>query len=146
LGKKSYITEFDKSVMEKWLLKENIVTQGQFDIICKIENYLLAMGKTLYPLDIILEVSRFYKVSIRDMVGRKRRDEKARKARKVAIYMIDNEAAGLVNYVDIARIMGRGASSSTVANAIEYSTDCLRNKLDNLQNDIPNIYECLIKS
>lgn len=142
---KSYITQSDKSVMTDLLRCRDSVNRNHFDSILAIENFLLLKGKSLYPLKIILEVSKFYDISVFDLIGKTRRDEKARKARKIMIYMLDFKAAGLITHSDIARIMNRKPSSSTIGYAIKSVTDTLSGNCGDLRDDIVTINEKLVE-
>ena len=143
---KSYITQSDKAVMTTLLFCKDPLNETHFSSILDIENELLIRGKSLYPLMIILKVSKYYGISVFDLVGKVRRDEKARKARKVMIYLLDFKASGLITHSDIARIMNRKPSSSTVNYAIKSVADSLPNNRGGLKGDIiainKNLMEC----
>ena len=142
---KSYITQSDKAVMTTLLFSKDPLNEAHFSSILDIENELLVRGRSLYPLEVILKVSKYYGISVFDLVGKVRRDEKARKARKVMIYLLDFKAAGLITHSDIAKIMDRKPSSSTINYAIKSVANSLRDNRGGLREDIIEINKNLIE-
>lgn len=142
---KPYIPQFDKMVMTKLLFCDDPINETNFKSILDIENLLLIGKKSLYPLEIVLGVSRYYQISVFDIIGKVRRDEKVRKARKVMIYMLDFKASDLINHSDIARIMKRTPSSTTINYAIKSVVNCLPDNRGGLKADIVAINKNLIE-
>ena len=134
------VVDSDKAVLEI-LMKGGRLVSSQLDQICQIENYLLANGRSLHPVLIFLGVSEFYDISIHDMVGLRRADEKARKARRVAIFMISRESDGLISIADIAAIMK--CSKSAVGYAIKRGVSCYNEDLDGLRGDVKQIRDLM---
>jgi|GEM_PF-2206557 len=141
------VSEYDKYVMMRLTTGDDLVNKGYEDCIKWIRDDLLSKGKSLYPLIILYEVSLFYSIPVLTLVsiGFGKIGSKTCKARMVAVYMMEDEAAGLVYHSDISEIVGRGKTSKIVTKSIEYVTSQLRSDLDNLRDDISKIHECLNK-
>lgn len=140
------ITQADKTAMTKLLLNIDTVNKSSIKYILDIEEQLLAKNRSLYPLAIIVCVSTHYQVSVSDILGKTRMDEKARRARKIIFYLIDHKTAGIVNRVDIARIMNRGQSSSSISYAVASVSDCLLGNCGGIKDDIAKINDRLCAS